>query len=139
MLTIGAVSANAVGGLEIYDNAQFSIPLKIGNGEMRGLWDTGAGLTAIDQEYVAAHPQDFKFIADVPGGDGAGIPMVFKLYKAVRVDVAGHTFTDVGVLAMDFSVIREYFSNDVFLVVGFNLISRANWFFDLQKRTWEIF
>lgn len=124
-------------GVVIYEKGIFSIPVQVGNAHARGLWDTGAGLTSIDVEYVNAHPDDFSFVMDISNGsDATGNPVVMKLYKAKRITVGTHVFENENVLAIRFDVIRERISNDVSLIVGFNLITKANWYFDLPKKQW---
>lgn len=129
--------AEAFPGVEIYQKGVFSIPVQIGTSQAKGLWDTGAGLTAIDIDYVNAHPTDFTFVMDIPdGSDATGNPVVMKLYRARQLTLGKHVFTDEYILAMGFDVVRERIARDVQLIIGFNLITKADWFFDLQKKRW---
>lgn len=106
---------------------------------MQGLWDTGAGLTAIDTAYVADHPGDFTFVKEVGNGrDATGNHVTVTLYKAKRISIGNHDFTDIEVLAIDLSVMREHVSRNLHMVIGANLITRADWFFDLKNRTWKL-
>lgn len=124
--------------LNVYDKGIFSIPALIGDSKEKGLWDTGAGLTCVDIKYVSSHLSDFSFVMDISNGhDGNGNPMVMKLYKAKKISIGSHDFLNENILAINFDVIREHIAQDVSMIIGFNLITKANWYFDLQKKQWK--
>lgn len=126
--------------LQIHPKGIFSIPLSIGsNVPLRGFWDTGAGLSAIDQAIIAAHPELFDFIADIPQGtDATGAPVVLKLYQIKNLRIGEVNQSNSYVLALNFDHIRKYIGESVSFIIGFNIISQHNWYFDLQRKAWGI-
>jgi hypothetical protein len=128
-----------LGGLTLYNSGLFTIPVFIGNLAGETVWDTGAELTAVDQSYVAAHPELFK-LGGIVGGvmDGNDQPVAARLVKIRRLEVGGRTFRNVSALAVDLQTIHEGTSEKVPLVIGFNVIRRTDWYFDLGTRRWSI-
>jgi hypothetical protein len=125
--------------LLIYDKNIFSIPTRVGTIETKALWDTGAGLTTVDEQLVKSNPSEFKFVMDIPTGkDATGNPVVMKLYTVEKVVVGGIDFQNVKVLAIDFGVLRDHVDKNIRMIVGFNLITKADWYFDFKTLSWGV-
>lgn len=123
--------------LTVHEKNIVSIPIQIGADRMNALWDTGAGLSSVDVEYVQTHPHEFDFIQDIDNGfDGTGKPVAMKLYSIKEIKIGPRLFKNEKVLAIDFSIVRDHISKDIALILGFNLITKMNWFFDLAKKQW---
>ncbi|MGE3610364.1 MAG: hypothetical protein AB7I27_12310 [Bacteriovoracaceae bacterium] len=134
-----AMPLNSQIGVEQYENGIFSIPVQVGGTQTRGLWDTGAGLTSIDINYIISNPDEFIFVQDISNGvDGTGKPVVMKLYKVKNLVIDKHVFLNEYVLGISFDVIREHVDKNISVIIGFNLITKANWYFDLQEKLWAI-
>lgn len=139
-LTLGVgAPKGALHGLVVYDDSVFSIPVKIGGSTYKALWDTGAGLTSVDPDFIAAHPKDFVFDRKLDGGkDLAGQPVVMKLYTAKRIAVGGRLFKNVRALAFGFSVVHDRIAKDIHMIIGYNVITKADWFFDPKTGAWAV-
>lgn len=116
-----------------------SIEMKNSNQDVYGIWDTGAGLTSVDEDFVKANPQHFTFIQDIIGGDGSGVQIPMKLYKAHEIEIGGIKFSNEYVIAFDFAPIRPYFNKNVQFVIGYNIITKANWYFDFNNNDWSVY
>lgn len=107
----------------------------IGGGAMKALFDTGAGITEIDRGYVAAHPKDFSLMGTMRI---AGRPDA-EVYEAASLSLGGLRFDKVAVLAADFSFFKKKTGrDDLRLLLGYNVITRADWYFDLARRRWIV-
>ncbi len=126
-------------GIEVYKNGVFSIPVELNHVQTKALWDTAAELTVVDQVYVSRNPRNFSFIKELNSGyDGTGRSIKIRLFKAKNIRIAGHLFRNILVGVLDLATVREGTQQDVQAVIGFNLIRKADWYFDLQNRRWNM-
>jgi hypothetical protein len=103
------------------------------------VWDTGAGLTSVDTSYALAHPELFIFVQDVDGGDSTGHAVKMKLFTLKEITVGGHAWKDLSVLGFDFTPARAGgIGLEANLILGYNLITRANWALDLRTRSFTL-
>lgn len=118
---------------------QLLVPIVVGDGTQQAVWDTGAGLSAVDQQFAKAHPEMFMFVQNISGGtDSTGNPVNLALYTMKSMIVGGRTFNNVSVLGFDFSASRDGIGDSANLILGYNVITQSNWYFDLRTRSWSI-
>ena len=99
----------------------------------------GSSVTAIDQAFVKAHAEDFKPTNDfMQGTDGAGHTLLVKVFRAKKITIGPRTFRNARVVAVDLSLLRKNISPEIHAVIGFNLIRKADWFFDPENKAWSI-
>jgi hypothetical protein len=116
-----------------------SLPISLNGSQMGALWDTGFGVTAVDLSFVQAHPEDFRSSRDfMRGTDGTGHELVLKSFRAKKITIGSRSFRNVKIVAVDLSLLRENLDPNVHAVIGFNIIRRADWFFDPAKKVWSI-
>lgn len=116
-----------------------TMPISIASDSTVAFFDTGAGLSCVDTEYISKHPELFSFVMDIPNGvDATGNTVFMKLYKVKHITIGAHKFYEENVLAFNFEPIREKMSKDVNFIIGFNLITKANWYFDIKNALWDI-
>lgn len=101
-------------------------------------WDTGAGLSVVDRDFVERNPGGFTFVSDVTGRDVTGTPISIKLYRMDSLEVNGVLLPESHVLAMDFAFRGDYFGPDVQMVLGLNHMTVMKWYFDLPARRWSL-
>jgi len=124
--------------LQVSPQGLLSIPVALGGVQAYALWDTGVALTTVDENFIAAHPENFKPTKKYMNGvDGAGKNLLVQIFRAKKITVDDRTFEDVRVVAVDLSLLRANVNKDIQAVVGFNLIRKANWFFDPKNRLWN--
>jgi hypothetical protein len=125
--------------LEVYPSGMFTIPVRLGANTGKAVWDTGAELTAVNRAYVADHPEDFTFQKTVNSAvDGTDREVQAELYSAREIVMGGRRFQNVNVLAIDFGTIHQGTAADVHAVIGFNIIRKTDWHFDLKARRWSV-
>lgn len=112
-----------------------AIPLNTGSGEVLGMLDSGAEMSAVDSKYIAAHPENFEYAGEVgEATDAGGNSWAPKFYRIKNLNISGtHELHDVYVLAYDFGSLREVLGPQTPIVLGFNIMSKFNWAFDLTK------
>jgi predicted aspartyl protease len=125
--------------LSVSKHGLLAVPLTLAGAQVDALWDTGASLTVVDPVFIQAHPADFKKLGTpMRGTDGAGDALVVEVYRARRLSVGGRTFRNTHVVAVDLSLLREHFAQDIQAVLGFNVIRKADWYFHRANRQWSI-
>ena len=115
-----------------------SIELKNSGQSVFGIWDTGAGLTSVDEKYVEENSESFEYVQDIVGGDGSGTEIPMKLYRADDIVIGGVSFKDQYVLAFNFEPMRPYIKENVQFVIGYNLVTQVNWYFDFINGKWAL-
>ena len=136
-----------IGGFYYYPMKRFSsgansllgIPLTIGSQAIYGAFDTGAAMTAVDLKFVQAHPTFFELYSRNAGGyDVNG--QVFKayIYKVKSLRIGPMILNDIFVSVFDFKDMRDYLGDDSPVIIGNNIILKANWILDLQSNLWAI-
>jgi hypothetical protein len=124
--------------LHVSQHGLLSIPITLDAAAAHALWDTGVSLTTVDQKFIEAHPENFKPTKNyVNGVDGAGKSLLAQIFRAKKITIGGHTFKDLRVVAVDLAMLRNAVHKEIQVVVGFNLIRKANWFFDPKNRLWN--
>jgi hypothetical protein len=124
--------------LQVSRDGLLSIPVELGSVEAHAMWDTGVALTTVDQNVIRAHPENFKATKNYMNGvDGAGKSILVQVFRAKTIKVADRTFKNVRVVALDLTMLREGVDKDIRAVIGFNVIRKANWFFDPKNRLWN--
>lgn len=124
--------------LELYTSNLFGIELEIKGARLKGLWDTGAELSIVNQELIAKYPKNFQYIQDINNGlDATGNKIAFKLYRS-QLKILNNHF-DVTVMSMNFYMIHKKISNKLDVILGTNIIRQSSWDFDLQNKKWNLF
>jgi len=105
--------------------------------ESDALFDTGAALSVVDEDFVKKHPE--LFAAEGPptyGKDSANKEMKVQLYKVKSVTLGAKTFEDSYAIGMDFSPFRDIAPSGSVYVVGYNLIRQQTWTLDVDHGVW---
>ena len=119
-----------------------AIDIKIGDLNREGLIDSGAQISAVDRRFVDAHPELFVFVkSGARASDASGKPLMTKIYKVKLLDLGdGRIIRGLYVLVYDFALLREEIGEQAHFILGFNLIDKFNWRFDLRTNMpprWE--
>lgn len=112
-----------------------SIPAKLGEVPVRALFDTGAPVTMVSYEFLAAHPEFFR--ASNRPRSKMMVKNKFLAYELMQpIVVEGMELSAQFVYAVD---LRPIVKDQPFdLVLGVNHLSRADWFFDLEKLLFSV-
>ncbi len=125
---------------KLYRSAQghLILPVAIDGERGLGLWDTGASLTVIDPRFIADHPEGFELLGRTVIRDIANKPMEAGLYRARSIKLGLYDFQDVVVAGVDSSAFFPEVRSKglVPAILGYNLITRANWTMDMKRGLW---
>jgi hypothetical protein len=125
--------------LEVGSHHLFTIPITIGKMEARAMWDSGAGITVVDESFIQSHPTNFKSTDEFESAtDGTGASIPVKTYRARIIKIGHRTFRNSRVIATDLSVLRANGNPPVQVVIGFNFIRKCDWYFDAKQRKWSV-
>jgi hypothetical protein len=125
--------------LRVLKSGLLAVPVSMGGYGTFAVWDTGASVTAVDVRFVRAHPENFQRLPEsVEGVDGTGEKLKLELYRARELSVGGRRFQGVHVVVLDLSPLRDSVAATVQAVLGFNVIRKADWYFDVRGRRWSV-
>lgn len=118
-----------------HHSQHISIPAQVGGVPARALFDTGAPVTMVSFEFLAAHPEFFR-PSTLPRSKMM-IRNKFLAYELTQpIVVEGVELSAQFVYAVD---LRPIVSDQPFdLVLGVNHLAQADWFFDLGKLLFSV-
>lgn len=103
------------------------------------VWDTGASVTLVDEEFVEKFPGLFSPVAESDQiRDGAGKTITTKAYRVLDLNIGGVGFLGEYVIATDFTNLRSQVDSNVRFVLGYQILKSHNWYIDYQKEKWAI-
>ena len=142
---------NSGAGMQVDDGGAGSNPMSLalnntfmllnvgfgGAAPVQVLYDTGAGLTVMDQKWADQNPSGLQFLADTQIQDSSCAKIPAKIYQASNVSIAGQ---NVGgfIVAIDLSPIQRALGEQLKGIIGFNMITQFNWSIDLKSNTYSI-
>jgi hypothetical protein len=104
----------------------------------KAMFDTGASITAVSQKFYEANPHLFTVVGELATKDTHGKMIGNQLAILNWIDVGSRRFAAEYVTIMDFGSLQDFLGDDVDFVLGFSVISRANWFFDFENDLWTV-
>lgn len=141
-LSVDSAMTSPAGGQPmkmVLDNTFMLVPTSFGGGApVQLLYDTGAGLTVLDQSFVDANAGAFTFLADTQIQDSSCEKIPAKVYQVNSLSVAGQSLSGTLAVGLDLSSIKQALGNDVQGIIGFNAITKFNWSVDLKNDTFAI-
>lgn len=100
------------------------------------LWDTGASITVVDEEFVKRNPSLFERIGKDIGTDSTGESRETDIYIMKNYSINGYEFTSHKVAAIDLSNINSKANIKMDMILGFPTIRQMDWYFDFPNRKW---
>jgi hypothetical protein len=95
------------------------------------VWDSGAGISAVDQAFAAAHPELFA-----PAGESAGTDASLNQQSVPLLTMAGPVIAGVGfapstVAVIDLGAMNQGLEIPIEIIAGYPLLHQADWLFDI--------
>ena len=115
---------------------QISISGKLSDLPIQGVWDTGASGTVVDQGLIDAHPDLFDVVEETDIQDGVGVTIHAKIYQAHDLVIGTLHFKNLKVTGVDLTAVNSHLDVKMQVLYGYNLISKADWYFDPVKKVW---
>lgn len=121
------------------DNTFMMLDVGFGGGTpVQTLYDTGAGLTVMDQKWADQNPNGLQFLAETQIQDSSCAKIPAKIYQASGITVGGRNAGNAFIVAIDLSPIQRALGEQVKGILGFNVITKYNWSVDLKSNTYSI-
>lgn len=105
---------------------------------VKAVWDTGAGITVVDINFINQFPSFFQEMDKSIGTDASGIKMETPMYTMKSIKIGNHMFPSLKVAGVDLSIINSTIDVPMNLILGYNMLNKANWIFDFPRRKWAI-
>jgi predicted aspartyl protease len=106
--------------------------------QAEGVWDTGAGITVFDIGFIRKHSEIFSKVGTSTGKDSSGTSQETPMYQLKEFVIGGRKFPSVRVAGVDLSVPNSTIKTPMDFILGYNVISKANWIFDFPNKKWAI-
>lgn len=114
------------------------INIEVGGISGNAIWDTGAGITLVDIEFVRRNSELFTPLGDEMGTDSTNTQMKTPIYMMRSMVVAGLKFHPLKIAAVEFSHKDPKIEIRPNFCLGYSTLRQANWFFDFPNRKWAI-
>jgi hypothetical protein len=101
-------------------------------------FDTGAGLTIVDQAFLDAHPGLFEPAGTSTGTDATGAQVETPIFLMTGPVIGGTRFAAHRVAAVDLAPVNETLELPMDLILGYPTIRQATWLFDFPARRWSL-
>jgi hypothetical protein len=113
------------------------VDLRFGNMAAVGLFDTGAEVSAVDQQFLRKHKALFAPVnAKAQASGVGGKRMSMQVYKIKSIDLGGgRILRDLYAISYDFGGLRAALGRNVSFLIGYNLIRKFDWDFDFRTPT----
>ena len=97
-------------------------------------WDSGAGVSAVDAAFAAAHPELFAPAGTAIGTDSTSAQASTPLLTMAGPVIAGVQFAPSTVAVFDFGPLNASAARRMNMIAGYPLLRQATWLFDLPAR-----
>lgn len=114
------------------------IELSYGDKTTKVIWDTGAGITCVDISFIKKNSRLFEKAGKSEGTDSTGTTMSVPTYLMKEVSIGGYSFPEHFVAGVDFSHLKPKLETPFDIVLGYGILSKANWHFDFPNKKWTI-
>jgi hypothetical protein len=95
------------------------------------VWDCGAGITLVDQEFASAHPELFTPAGEASGTDATGATGSTPMVTMAGPVIAGVLFAPSTAAIFDLSAMNQGVDLPLNIIAGVPLLRQADWLFDL--------
>jgi len=99
-------------------------------------WDSGAGITVVDQAFRLLHPELFSDAGRAAGTDSTGAQFAATTFTLTGPVIAGIAFPPSKVAVIDLSPLNRELEFPMDLIAGYPLLRQASWLFDFPARRW---
>lgn len=102
------------------------------------VWDTGAGMTVVDTQFIEDHPSLFTRIGESVGTDASGTQQSTPTYQIQPPWIGGSQFPAHAIAAVDFSHLNSQADTPMDMILGYTTIRHGDWWFDFPLKQWSV-
>lgn len=114
------------------------IDVQLGALKAKAVWDTGAGITVVDMGFIGRHPALFQEAGHSTGTDSTGTAVQTPMFIMAATIIGDHEIPPDKVAGVDLSPINATIEAPMDLILGYNTLSKANWWMDFPRKRWAI-
>ena len=114
------------------------IDVHFGTLTAHAVWDTGAGITIADMQFIRTYPALFEEVGRSRGTDATGTTMDTSMFIMAAPIIGTRTFPPHKVAGVDLSFVNATIEVPMDLILGYSTLSKANWLFDFPRKKWGI-
>lgn len=114
------------------------VDVQFGTLKARAVWDTGAGMTVVDINFIRKYPAFFQEIGQSQGTDSTGASTETPLFIMASIIIRNHAFLPHKVAGVDLSLVNSTTEVPMDLILGYTTLHQANWWFDFPRKRWAI-
>jgi hypothetical protein len=104
----------------------------------RACWDSGSGITIVDQAFLRRHPGLFAEAGSSVGTDATGARARTPMFAMAAACIGGALFQPHRVAGVDLSGASAALARPMDLILGYTTLRQANWLLDFPARRWAI-
>ena len=105
---------------------------------IKAVWDTGASITVVDQDFIENNSHLFEKIGVSTGTDATGASQETSSYLMSSTRIGSHAFPPSDVVGVDLSHINSSTEIPMTMILGYTTLQYANWLFDFPTKQWAI-
>jgi hypothetical protein len=124
------------------------MPVRFGDLEVVGCWDTGAGLTVVDTQFARTHPDLFEPIRAAVGIDASGVQMSTQIALMRDCSIGDVAFLANACAVVDLTALNAHLrqrahaegrdSQPMSFIIGMPHINQADWTFGFPAGRWTL-
>lgn len=122
--------------LTVDDRGHPYVPLRWESITASACFDSGGGITVVDQAFQARHPGLFTAAGQSVGTDSTGASFATPMFRLAGPAITGVRFPPIRVAVLDLAPVNRDLEFPMDVILGAPTISRANWLFDFPARRW---
>lgn len=122
--------------LQLDDHGHLYVQLSCGDVSASACWDSGSGITLVDEAFRQAHPDLFTEAGTTVGMDGSGTRVEVARYLMAGPVIGGVQFAPSPVAVFDLGPMNERLQYPMEVVVGYPTYRQADWLFDVPASRW---
>jgi len=104
----------------------------------KAVWDTGAGITVVDINFIKKNPKLFKKIGQSIGTDSTGSKSETPMYLMEGTKIGNYEFAAHKVAGVDLSHVNSTTEIAMDMILGYTTLSKADWYFDFPNKKWAV-
>jgi len=104
----------------------------------RACWDSGSGITIVDQAFLLSHLALFEEVGTSVGTDSTGTQAETRIFLMAGPMIGGALFARHKVAMVDLSLANAHLDQPMDLILGYTTLRQADWLFDFPARRWAV-
>jgi len=114
------------------------VEAQLGDTVAHCVWDSGAGMTVVDETFWRANQDHFSELGTSEGIDATGATQNTGLYELRGLRLADRDFAPHHVAVVDLSHVNATLERPMNFILGFPTLRQATWWFDVEQNRWAL-